>query len=281
VQQGRVNVKIFGERNSATTALKLLIERNSSSRVLPSVAEELDPMFRARMRMLSRLPFGSRLGERYIDSVFRGNAPPFSWKHTATEFADIASLRDCVVVFAVRHPASWLLGLHRRPYHSSTRVPKSFAEFLAVRWKTVERDNLGRRSLRPAELWNMKLASYVSVSARLLDAGIPCRWVLFEDFVRDQASVFGALRGLLRNPTTAVSAITASTKERSKGLGYYRDYYGKKRWLADIDEADRKRIDDSVDWSLAARFGYRRLSELATVRAKSQRRGQARAEAAI
>lgn len=126
MEEGRASIKIFGERNSATTALKQLIERNSSSRVLPSVAEELDPQFRFRMRLLTGLPMGSRLGERYIDGVFRGEQPRFAWKHAATAFDDASSLSDCAVVFAVRHPASWLLALHRRPYHACGPVPAAF-----------------------------------------------------------------------------------------------------------------------------------------------------------
>lgn len=262
-QQERVNVKIFGERNSATTALKRLIERNSSSRVLPSVVEELSPSFGAKRRMLARLPLGPSLSERYIDSVFRGKPPRFAWKHAATEFSDAGSLEDCVVVFAVRHPASWLRALHRKPYHLPGRVPAAFPQFLAARWRTVGRDNLGRRALRPAELWNAKMRSYASFSARLLDAGIPCRWVRFEDFVHDQARVFDALRGLLSRPATDVSIVTRSTKERSKSVHFYREYYGNRRWLAEIDAIGRERIDESVDWSLAAQFGYRRLAELA------------------
>lgn len=262
MNEGLANVKIFGERNSATTALKQLIERNSRSRVLPSVAEELDARFHSRMRILARLPLGPRLAEHYIDSVFSRQAPCFSWKHTATEFNDIASFRDCIVVLLVRHPASWLLAFHRKPYHVSGPKTAPFSEFVGTKLQTVKRDNLGGRSLPPTELWNTKVRSYVAFSKQMMRAGIPFRWVLFEDFVRDQSIVFETLRDLLASPAQAASIVTQSTKEKSKSYLYYREYYGRERWLAEIDEQSRLQIDEAVDWDLAASFGYRPLSEL-------------------
>ena len=122
----------------------------------------------------------------------------------------------------------------------------------------------------PAELWNTKVRSYAAFAKQLFQGGIPCCWVLFEDFVRDQARVFETLRNLLWKPAVAVCVVTKSTKEGSKSFRYYRNYYGMRRWLAEIDEASRIRMDESVDWSLAAQFGYRRLSQLAAEPASSR-----------
>lgn len=260
---GTIDVKIFGERNTATNALKQLIERNSRSRVLPSVAKEIDTTFDRAMRLISKLPFKTTLREAYIDRVFRAKSPRLAWKHAATNFSDLSAFRDCAVLLTTRHPASWLVAFHRRPYHALGAVPAKFATFLTTRQKTVWRDNLQRRSMTPIELWNAKMASYVSFSKRLEATGTVCRWVRFEDFVRDQSSVFESLRDILSEPAETVSVIAKSTKERSKDFRYYRDYYGNAVWLRDIDELSRNLIDQRLDWQLAAELGYRPLAELA------------------
>ena len=46
------HVKIFGERNTATNALKALIETNSEATALPGVSSEIDPAIVERLRLL-------------------------------------------------------------------------------------------------------------------------------------------------------------------------------------------------------------------------------------
>jgi hypothetical protein len=259
----RKDIKIFGERNTATNALKQLIERNSTSRVLPSTAREFDSGFGTKVRVISKLPFGAMLREIYIDRVFRGKGSRLSWKHTATNFSDIEDLRDCIVLLTTRHPASWLLALYRRPYHRVKAGPVAFSDFLTTKWKTVKRDKLEDRFVTPSEIWNAKMCSYVAFSKNLGETGITCRWVRFEDFVCDQPAVFDGLRDVLLDPADAVSVIAESTKDRSKDFRYYRDYYANVRWLSEIDEASRKLIDSTVNWEVAGDFGYCRLAHLA------------------
>jgi hypothetical protein len=259
----RRHVKIFGERNTATNALKKLVERNSGSRVLPSVASELERRGPRRVRMISKLPFGPALREIYIDRVFRSRAPRLSWKHCATTFSDVSEFRDCLVLLTTRHPASWLLALHRRPYHHREAVPERFEEFLTTEWRPTKRDNLKLRSLTPIEMWNVKSRSHVAFASALSSAGIAWRWVAFERFVCDQASVFEDLRSVLVEPAAAVSPVTESTKDRTKDYLYYRDYYGQCRWLTEIDPVSRQLIDGAVDWDIASGFGYRPLAAMA------------------
>jgi hypothetical protein len=66
---------------------------------------------------------------------------------------------------------------------------------------------------------------------------------------------------VLCQPAETVSIITQSTKEKSKTFRYYREYYGKNQWLSEIDAASRARMESSIDWNLAAQFGYRRFPE--------------------
>src|SRR5436190_895293 len=106
-------VKIFGERNTATNALAKVIALNSGARCLPSTAAELDPDS-ARQ---ARWSLTQRSKERKIDAIFSGRGPLEAWKHCATNFPDASAFASALVVFTLRHPASWLLSLYKHPYH--------------------------------------------------------------------------------------------------------------------------------------------------------------------
>lgn len=258
----RQRVKIFGERNTGTNALKQLIEKNSDSRVLPSVASELDPWFPLKWRTLALLPGGKARIERYIDGVFRGRTPTLAWKHAATNLTDVSDFSDCLVVLTTRHPASWALALYRRPYHSFGEKPSTFPEFLSMRWQPVTRDALTAGAFTPIEMWNMKMRSYVTFASALATKGAAHVWVRFEDFVGDQEAVFDRLRGCLTNPAETCSIVSASTKDPSKDYAYYRDYYRREAWATEIDPDSEAILTDAVDWSIAVAFGYRPPADL-------------------
>jgi hypothetical protein len=259
-RRGLHEVKIFGERNTGTTALKRLIERNSSSTVCPSVAVELDPLFGLKMEVLRRAPrrYRRRLTETYIDRVFRRVTPRLAWKHTATAFDEIHSFDGCPVIVMTRHPASWLLGLHHHPYHALVSVDRDLSAFLRAHWIPVKRDNLDRRALLPGDLWNAKTRSQLSLVEKLSKANMQVRVVKFEDFVVDQKATFHTLKGILVNPADQPEIIERSTKDRTKDFRYYEDYYREERWKSDITRESAELIDQSIDWVLAGDVGYKR-----------------------
>lgn len=238
-------IKIFGERNTSTNALKKLIETNSASKVLPSVVRENDPDFMRRTwawRKASKYgparlkPYFEGQFQRRIDAVFDGVPPTHAWKHTATYFDDISVFDGVPVVFNVRHPASWLLSLYKNPYENLAARPASFGAFLDYDWKTAGRENLDQKSLKPAALYAEKLASYQVLIQQLKAAGLPYQVVKFEDIILDQAGVFERLRPLLQDPAAEVQVIQKSTKTNAKDLSYYQDYYGNEAWRAEISE---------------------------------------------
>ncbi len=253
-------IKIFGERNTGTNALKALIEGNSSTRVCPSVAAEIDPHFEAKMNLTRYAPrrYRKRIRERYIDSLFRRTPPRMAWKHTATRFDELQSLDGCPIILMTRHPASWLLGLHRHPYHALIPVERDFAAFLRAKWPLVKRDNLGERTVSPPELWNAKARSHLEFIERLSRRNMTFQVVRFEDFVVDQTAVFDDLRALLRQPAEEPAAVTTSTKERDKNYQYYQEYYGGRKWRDEIDAECRGIIRGSIDWGIAGDLSYAR-----------------------
>jgi hypothetical protein len=253
-----VEIKIFGERNTGTNALKALIETNSRSNVAPSVAREIDPHFDLKAKILSRLPTRYRASatEAYIDRLFRKSSPKLAWKHSATRFNDVACFEGCLVVGTIRNPISWLVGLHRAPYHTLVPVPSAFSAFLDLEWQLCARDNLEASAVVPAELWNQKARSLLDLIEALQRRNLTHVLVRFEDFVMDQNSTFARLKEFLHEPAADCSIVKRSTKDRSKDHSYYADYYGQERWLKEIDRAAIQAAMSRLDWGIARSFGY-------------------------
>jgi hypothetical protein len=255
-------VKIFGERNTGTNALKSLIETNSKSRVAPSVAKELDSHFEWKMRVLRHLPKPIRasLTERYIDSVFKRMPPRLAWKHTATRFNDVSSLADCSVIVTIRNPLSWVLGLHRHPHNAISPVPQNFSAFVQAPWRLCRRDNLGETEIAPMEMWNQKAKHMIGLVEQLERRNLKSNILKFEDFVTDQEASFGQVASLLNAPAECPKIVQGSTKDRAKDHAYYRDYYAQEKWLSEIEPNALEIIIRLVDWGIASTFGYRRPS---------------------
>lgn len=255
-------VKIFGERNTGTNALSRIIEANSEARCLPATSGELKPLF-GRIGNTEWLP-GKRMRERLLDSIFDGQGPLCAWKHCATSFPDAAPFDGLLVLFTMRHPGSWLVSLFKRPYQRLRRRPATLAEFLNSKWETVGRERLGRASFRPLELLQAKLDSYVGFADKLTDRGIAHRFLRFEDIVLNQAGLYSTIAPELENARADFHELESSTKDRSKTLDDYRDYYGNERWRKALTGLEAS-IDAQIDWSKFARFGYRPLSAISAV----------------
>jgi hypothetical protein len=250
--------KIFGERNTGTNALKALIESNSSTKVCPSVAAEVDPHLGAKLSLLQYAPrrYRKRIREAYVDRLFQRTPARMAWKHAATRFGEIGSLDGCPVILMTRHPASWLLGLHRHPYHSLGAIEPDFVAFLGSRWRLLKRDNLAEGALSPPELWNAKARSNLQLMEQLSRRGMPFKVVRFEDFVADQTAVFQALKDLLSNPAEKPRVIERSTKDTDKTYEFYQSYYGSEAWVEEISDEGHEIIKRSIDWRVASEFGY-------------------------
>ncbi|WP_146136629.1 hypothetical protein [Aliiruegeria haliotis] len=253
-------MKIFGERNTSTNALRQLIESNSASRVLPSMARDLRNPSGLLLHSMHRFGWGTHFVERLADRNFAGQPPAFAWKHAATYFDDLSSLDGALVVFCVRHPASWLRALYRSPYHvtAAREAAPDLTAFLCTEVPTFRRENLGGRPMHPAALFNAKLTSYGDFMTQLDRAGIAHQTILFEDFAVDQRAVFSRLAPFLHSPQENPTLLEKSTKGGDEDAAYYADFYGKARWRDDIPDPAWELIDREIDWDLAARFGYRR-----------------------
>jgi hypothetical protein len=243
-------VKIFGERNTGTNVLDILIQRNSRSCVLPATEYHID---RAAATQAWNLPPMER--EEAIDPVYDGVSELLAWKHCATDFADARAFKGALVLFTVRHPISWFVALFRRPYHLLGPHPSMLAEFLEFEWRTVRRERLGCAALHPIQLYNRKIASYLAFSERLAEAAVPHRFVRQEDLALSQFRTFKAIRPDLLKPRILFLPVVRSSKIGGKSLLAYRRYYAAQSWKVEIAGIEDV-VNEQVDWKPLARFGY-------------------------
>lgn len=249
------SVKIFGERNTSTNALGILIKRNFKEiKIWPSKASELEPNITKKLRLIGHQE-GGKKKENEIDKVFSDVPPLLSWKHSATCFNDLESFSDVKIIVMVRHPASWLLALHKRPYHALQHVEHDFEKFLLQPWKTTKRDLLGERTVTPIELWNLKTKSYldfIDKAGKTIDIEI----FKFEDFAISQEETLKRLSQSLKGRQGEVSVVEKSTKDTKKDAEWYSDYYGNERWRENLSKASNSIINESVDTDIMNRLSY-------------------------
>jgi hypothetical protein len=246
-------VKIFGERNTGTNALKRLIEQNSRSTCLPGTSAEIDAALALSIKRSFWLSRRER--ERRIDRVFAAEGPRFAWKHCATRFEDGASFDGVLVLFLVRHPASWLLSLSRNPYNAVDPPPSDIGRFLEFEWQTVARERLGEQAYKPLDLFASKIDSYFALSGMLTERGIAHHFLRLEDLILAQEQTFARVKPDLCGAEGAFQPLRRSTKSRHKDLRSYGEYYAGEQWrqeLAGFESA----INERVDWAQVERFGY-------------------------
>jgi hypothetical protein len=246
--------KIFGERHTATKALRRLVETNSTAVLLPSAPSELAHFGQDRVDAARLLPLAER--EAQFDHAFRLAGPLHAWKHGLGAFAEPEAWRPYLVLLTFRHPASWLLAMLRKPYHALVPVPRTLAEFIEMVWQPVERDGLGPGRLPLLELYNRKARAALRFAEQLRALGSPCAVVRQEDFVADQEWCFHRVRGRLPGVSEHVVPVEQSTKEAGLDRHHYRDRYGRLAWLDEIDSRSAALIDAAVDWHALAALGY-------------------------
>lgn len=230
-----MDIKIFGERNTATNALGQLIKINSNTKLHPGTMAELDKVALKRTQYMKKFGLGNQRIENVIDKVFDAQPIEHSWKHSTTYFNNKNIPSNTHFVFMVRHPISWFVSLYKNPYHCLIEKPKTLVDFYSCQWKTVRRDNLEKKFYRPIELYAEKLKSYRDFISILESREIGYTLLKFEDFVTNQKACLEQLRENLNEPTSNFSELKKSTKDSTKNLEYYRDYYTKELWRDELD----------------------------------------------
>jgi len=161
-----------------------------------------------------------------------------------------------------RNPYSWLLALHRRPYHGLDRRDAPFSDFISRPWLTVRRDGTSPVLASPMALWNAKLAAYQTFRKDALDDEMITGLLSFEDFVHAPAH---ALKKSLRDMGLDPQGLHTGRATKPMGLKARarRHYYARELWRDALSEADVATANEGIDWALAERFGYRKIDATA------------------
>lgn len=259
----QVRVKIFGERNTGTRAVIRMLEQadNIEEFVYPEVPEaELAhyDSWIAQMSDLHKGPWRRVFREAIRDLRQDYLGPLGAWKHAAPRYDPAFAREGLAVIFLIRNPYSWLLALHRRPYHGLGRRDGDFETFLARPWATLRRDAVAPILPTPMDLWNAKMRAYPQFITQAAADGVPTAFLKFEDFVHAPAH---ALKSVLRSMSLDASGIRPArpTKPMGRKARERRDYYGRERWRTELSANAIAAINAAIDWDVAAHYGYARL----------------------
>jgi hypothetical protein len=157
-----------------------------------------------------------------------------------------------------KNPYSWLLSLHRRPYHQYYSKKPDFERFLQTPWKTVGRDNVTKKILNsPVELWNLKNASYIRLPNEL-----PALNITSESILADPERIIHLISSKLSIARLSENFVDyeRSTKDKTRDTNYYRDYYLNERWKENLSTEAISIINDGIDKKLMMHFGYKFLA---------------------
>lgn len=251
-QQWIKDIKIYGERHTNTNYLSRLIGLNLDVKQLPGV---IPPWV---MALQMALP-----GHEWVrDAYFRLNYPAtLGWKHMRVRPARDVLHRcpeasDIGFISMTKNPYSWLLSLHRMPYHQYYEKKPSFEEFLALPWRTVGRENCTNPISNPIELWNIKNRSYLGLAAL---SGVN---LTAEALLDDPALIIEDLseRFSIRRTQAEFINYAACTKASGKDYAEYRAYYLGEHWRESLSDDAIELINQSIDVELLEYYGYRKLA---------------------
>ena len=250
-----MNIKIFGERNTATIALLSMLRVNSKSFFYPGSIPEHFPNLVERNIFYRTIESSSvEKKEKLIDDFFLDKSPLYWWKHSCTNFDINDTYKGIHFIFTVRNPKSWLISLFKNPYHILVPKPKNLIDFSKMNWKILKRENLNDNFYTPIKLYEEKLKSYINLIKQLEKNNLSYSIVKFEDFVNNQNVIFNNLRQFLKLPNKSFVEFTTSTKDERKNSSYYRNYYKNDNWIIDFPEIKNILVSDEKE--VFSYFGY-------------------------
>jgi hypothetical protein len=238
-------VKVYGERNTGTNYLSRLIASNFHVEALGGTVPP----------SLNRWMYGREaLRDLYFRLTYRRN---LGWKHrlvetpAALDRLGVVRRRRIGFVTLTKNPYSWLLSLHRQPYH----VPSSkrrFDEFIVNPWEVVGREGASGPFPDPVELWNRKNAAYIPLR------GLRAVTLRYEDLLADPEGVLGAIgdRFGIERRGSWFRDFEESTKSDGRKAQEIKEYYLNELWRSELTAESLALINERLEPSVMSAFGY-------------------------
>jgi hypothetical protein len=258
-----LNIKLFGERNTATRAVKQMLRATDGVTLVNSKRpDELGNVEWANLVASINLYIQDDWRKVYMDAlrdnVSHYNAPLAMWKHAAPLWDDAFAVQNVCTIFCVRNPYSWALSMACKPYHMKSRRTDDFLTFIKRPWLTERRDNTGIILRSVMDLWNNKLRAYADFADQAELSGGKAAYVRFEDFVDNPAATLAKTLAVF-GAETAPKSIPESTKNHGKPLSELQAFYANEQWRNRLTAPTVRAINELLDWPLVDQFCYERL----------------------
>ena len=176
------------------------------------------------------------------------------WKHAAPELS-ARRTRDIYFILVSKNPYSWLLSLHKRPYHNWNASALPFSDFLRTPWPLMSCDNLNKKTIMPVELWNEKNKAYLDLS-RSVSHSMLCG---YEEILEDPAAFIREVSVFINLPIANEIKLqnkASKSLDETKSYSHYKDYYLNELWREKLSSDDIIFINKYVDPELMKTFGY-------------------------
>lgn len=237
-----LKVKVFGERNTGTNYISKLVENNFDVRILSD-----GPPYKWE----KRFGLGSLSMNTYTLLTRWRN---MGWKHSVPKLTE-QEVASSFFICVTKNPYSWLLSLHKRPYHNRTAADLPFSEFIRSPWPLMRCDNIKAKSVMPAEMWNIKNRAYLDLSK----AAQMAIFLKYEDMLEEPEAFikdFALKSGQDLGGNIALLNHGAKSADRNKKFDDYKDYYLNEKWREKLTASDISYINEQLDSALMQEISY-------------------------
>jgi len=204
-------VKIYGERNTGTIYLEWLMTNN----------------FRVNI----------------------SNTPEFGWKHRIAPMKDELSeyaKNELIYLCLNKNPYSWLLSMHKRPYHHEELRKLSFSSFLKYPYGDYR---------NPMVMWNIKNQSYVNMAHYVKNFQI----IRYEDLITNYIQTLKTVALAVGIEIPEMYKNMNSVLSHSKGIinqRFHKEFYLQEKWKKNLKPHHVEIINEFLDKDLMNTFNY-------------------------
>ncbi|MDH7448055.1 hypothetical protein [Aquimarina sp. 2201CG14-23] len=242
-------IKIYGERNSGTNYLEQLIDQNLQVKILKYRPNKLSTS------LLRTIKYDFVID--ILSTMDKKNS--LGWKHGCPRVKEINEFKKhpLVIVTITKNPYSFLLSLHKKPYHFRGKKDPVFHNFIEQDWFLRNRDFCKGRYLEsPIELWNVKNKSYIHLSEKTFQIVIN---ITYEQLIKNPEAIIDLIAkkgGIQVKKEEGFQNIVDSTKKSSLTFDDYKNYYLKKEWRKNLNNQAIGTINEKIDRSIIEYFKY-------------------------
>ncbi len=257
-------VKVFGERNTGTRAMRRMLELTPTLTTAAPARQTTTELAEISAKIAAiRGAKWRRLYQDAIKDQLLADAPQvYAWKHAAPRFDASFAKNGARAIFVVRNPYAWALSLFETPYHFRGRRPADFDAFLTHPWATTARDQVASILPSPISLWNLKTAAYEKFQISATAAMVPTTVLKFEDFVFDPAGSLAHALHQVDAPSKGLRPLPFSTKNPQESLATIQERAKGETWTSRLTSENVALLNELIDWRLAAAHGYKKLDPI-------------------